>query len=116
MKTYQCLILLIFINFIYSDKSYCDGTKQIPTNPSKAEDCNAFDHDGGHCCLVKAKGKNYCSGFGPNEYKAIPEMVKLSKKCYDDNGDGCVEFKDYSIECKSSFLTFSLLGLILIFL
>lgn len=45
-------------------------------------------------------------------------MVKLNKKCNYDlgNKDDCEEDKDYSIDCKSSYLVLSLLSLILLLL
>jgi len=67
---------------------------------------------------MKSKKGNECTGFSTTEYKAIKEIVKLNKKCnYDikENGD-CEEDKDYSIDCKSSYLVLSLLSLILLFL
>jgi hypothetical protein len=114
MKFYQAITILILISYVFTDTSYCDNGK--PTSPSKAEDCNSHKTNGGYCCLVKSSKENKCSGLGPNEYKAIKEMVKLYKKCNYDIGDDCGEDKDYSIDCKSSYLVLSLLSLIILFL
>jgi hypothetical protein len=117
MKVYFILILFISFNYIFS-ASYCNGNES--PSPSKAEDCNKANQNGGYCCLVKGKGKNYCDDFSPNQYKAIPEYVKLYKKCTIDltstTQTDCVEYKDYSIECKSSYLAVSLLALIILIL
>ena len=115
MKTYQTFILLILISYIYSRKSYCDYTK-TESSPSKAEDCSKGTENGGHCCFIKRKSDNVCGGFGPNEYKYIPDTVKLNKKCYDNDEDDCIKFDDYSIDCKSSYLVFSSIMIILLFL
>ena len=114
MKIYQAITILILVSYIYS--SYCDGSQ--PTSPTKADDCNSHKANGGYCCFVKSKKENGCNGYSANEYKAIKEMVKLNKKCNYDlgNKDDCEEDKDYSIDCKSSYLVLSLLSLILLLL
>jgi len=114
MKFYQVISLLILVSYIYTAQ-YCNS---YPNSPSKAEDCNSLKANGGYCCLVKSNSKNECTGYSTTEYKAIKEMVKLYKKCnYDKKEDGdCVEDKDYSIDCKSSYLVLSLLSLILLLL
>lgn len=111
MKIYQSITILILISYVYT--GYCD-TENI--SASKAEDCNSHKSNNGYCCFVKSKNGNKCEGFGPNEYKAIKEIVNLNKKCNYDIGDDCGEDSDYSIECKSSYLVLSLLSLILLFL
>ena len=113
MKIYQAFILLILTS-IYSAKDYCDPSKDT-SNPSKAEDCNKANHDGGYCCFVQRKDSKICGEFGPNQYKYIPDMVKFNKKCY-DSGDDCEKYDDYSIDCNSSYLVFSSLMIILLFL
>ena len=115
MKTYQALILFILISYIYS-KSFCDTSKLSSGTPSKADDCNKGDNDGGHCCLVKYSAGNSCLGFGSNEYKYISDYVKYMKKCYPKSDDDCEKNDNFSIECKSSYLVFSSLLLILLFL
>ena len=113
MKGYQFLVLLISINFILS--GYCDST--VPEKPNKAEDCSSKKKDGGYCCLIKDKEGNNCGGLGPNQYKHIVDYVKYMRKCYpNDDGKDCSENKDYSIDCKSYYLVFSSLILLLLFL
>ena len=115
MNRYHSFILLILITFIYS-KDYCDSTK-ITQPPTKAEDCNKGNHDGGYCCFIKGRSTNYCQEFGPNEYKYISDQVKYGKKCTrTTDGDDCDKFDDFSIDCKSSYLVFSTLMIILLFL
>ena len=113
MKIYQAITILILVSYAYND--YCDA--DVPS-PTKAEDCTSHKANGGYCCFEKNKIKSSCYGYGPKAYKAIKEMVKLGKKCnfdISDSGD-CEEDKDYSIDCKSSYLILSLLSLILLFL
>lgn len=114
MKICQFLAFLILINFIICQNSYCNNPPQSPT---KADDCTSKKDNGGYCCFAKAIGGTYCDSISPNEYKAIPERVKYLKKC-DPSGSGndCVENKDYSIDCKSSYLAYGILSLILLFL
>ena len=113
MKIYQAITILILISYIYA--SYCDNS--VPNSPAKAEDCSSHKTNSGYCCFVKAKGGNYCSSYGPNEYKYVKDYVKLGKKCHPSATSGdCEEYKDYSIDCKSSYLVLSLLSLILLFL
>ncbi len=118
MKGYHALILLVLITYIYSaysDKYYCDSTKY--NNPTKADDCKAGNHDGGYCCFVKSKLYSRCRGFSPNEYKTIVDQVKIGKKCdlASLTDDDCSENEDYSIDCKSSYLAFGSLALLLLF-
>lgn len=114
MKVYQTLTFLLLINFICS-KNYCLND---PPSPSKTEDCSSKKNDGGYCCFVKGRAGNTCGEFGPESYKHIPELVKYYKKCYPKQGDSddCEEYKDYSIDCNSSYLVFSLLSFLLLFL
>ena len=114
MKIFQAISILILVS--YYTAQYCDS---YPDSPSKAEDCNSHKANGGYCCLVKSNSKNECVGYSTNEYKAIKEMVKFNKKCNykkSKNDDDCEEDKDYSIDCKSSYLVLSLLSLILLLL
>lgn len=112
MKTYQAITILILISYIYA--GYCDNSAASPT---KAEDCTSHKANGGYCCFVKTKAGNYCGPYGPNEFKYVKDYAKLGKKCSPtSDSDDCVEYKDYSIECKSSYLVLSLFSLILLFL
>ena len=115
MKIYQAIAILILVSYIYTDSSYyCSDS---PESPTKAEDCNKLKANGGYCCYESGKGFKTCTGYGPNEYKYIKDMVKLYKKCSEaDSGHDCEEDKDYSIDCKSSYLVLSLLSLILLYL
>ena len=114
MKICQFLAFLLLINFIICRDSYCKD--DAPTSPTKTDDCSNKKDNGGYCCFAKAIAGTYCAQVSPNQYKAIPEYVKFLKKC-DSTGSGndCVENKEYSIDCKSSYLAFGILSLILIF-
>ena len=117
MKIYQFLAFLLLINFIIcqSITSYCKSNAQT-ANPTKVDDCTSNKDNGGYCCFLKDITGNSCLNVGPNYYKHIPEQVKFGKKCTVNTGPDCVEYKDYSIDCKSSYLAYSILSLILIFL
>jgi hypothetical protein len=113
MKIYQAITILILISYIYA--SYCDNS--AVSSPTKAEDCTSHKANGGYCCFVKARGGNYCNDYGPNEFKYVKDYVKLGKKCHPSaTSNDCEEYKDYSIDCKSSYLVLSLLSLILLFI
>ena len=113
MKIYQSIIILILVSYIYT-VDYCDGKETTP--PTKAEDCTSHKANGGYCCFIKSKKGNSCGEYGTKSYKYIKDFVKLNKKCNMELGDDCEEDKDYSIDCKSSYLVLSLLSLILLFL
>ena len=116
MKSYKGLILLLLICSIYS-KDYCDWEKEATLKPSKLEDCTANKKNDGYCCYAKTKRGNSCADFSPQSYKAIVYSVKAGKICdYDKNSEDCVENEDYSIDCKSNYLVFSSLLLVLLFL
>ena len=112
MKIYQAITILILVSYIYS--SYCDGSQ--PTSPTKADDCNSHKANSGYCCFVKSKGGNECEGYGPKGIKIVKDLVKVYKKCNLGVRDDCEEDKDFSIDCKSSYLVLSLLSLILLLL
>ena len=114
MKVYQTLILLILISYIFSAKSYCNSKAEA--SPTKADDCNKGNNDGGYCCFLQGKNLKTCTPVGPNAYKYISDQVKLNKKCYPDDFGECEKYDDYSIDCKSSYLVLSSLIIILLFL
>ena len=112
MKIYQAITILILVSYIYT-VDYCE--KEV-SPPTKVDDCTSHKANGGYCCFVKSKGGNRCDEFGPKSYKYVKDFVKLAKKCNTAIGDDCEEDKDYSIDCKSSYLVLSLLSFILLFL
>jgi hypothetical protein len=113
MKFYQAITILILISYIYADVSYCDNA---PVSPTKTEDCTSHKANGGYCCFVKEKSGNDCNSIGPNAYKYVKDYVKYYKKCYPKSDGDCEEYKDFSFDCKSSYLVLSLFSLILLFL
>ena len=115
MKVYQTLAFLLLINYIICDKNYCKGA---PSDPTKADDCTSKKNDGGYCCFVKYRDSKECEAYGPERYKHIVQYAKYLKKCHPkkDDDDDCEEYKDFSIECSSSYLIFSLLSLLILFL
>ena len=112
MKTLYVLLVLTLI-------AQCLSTKcgDLTQQPSKAEDCNANKKDDGYCCYMKSKRGNFCVGYSPKEYKTVVYYVQIGRICDDDGkSEDCVENDDYSIDCKSNYIVFSSLLLILLFL
>jgi len=114
MKSYQVLLSLLCINYIYSVTLSCTDV----VNPTK-EACNAVlsgeDKEKGYmyCCYVKYKvaGDNKeierCRGLTEYQYKNIDDYVKYNK-IYHSRSD------DFNVECSSIFFKFSFLSLILL--
>ena len=109
---YVFLILCSFFYIISSE--YCEGELEISV--SKASTCHKrqTSKEGSHCCFLKQKGKvagvtlttQTCEEITKEEYDNIKNYKKqLEKDC------GCSVKK---IDCISSYLTFSLLSLILL--
>ena len=93
---------------IYSD--YCGTT----TNPSDRKDCDKLDKVTGfpYCCFIKSKDKSgnegtACIPVSQNDY----DNIKDYKKSLENLG-GTVK----KIDCKSFYIEFSLLSLILLLL
>ena len=116
MKSYQVLLALLCINYIYSEAPTCMDVEK----PTK-EACNAAltdeDKKDGYmyCCYAKFKYSGYekeeaeCVPFTEYRYKNIDDFIKYIK---------LMEFKsdDLSIDCSSNFFKFSFLSLILLLL
>ena len=103
-----------------SNKLYCFEKESA----SSAKDCKdlKLDGDGNHCCYFKVKGEN-----GDGETQKYETCIEITDKQYDKIDDYIDEYKDSAekdggkiedldIDCNSSFLTNSLLGIILFLL
>ena len=115
MKSYQVLLALLCINYIYSETPRC---KHIE-NPTK-EACNSGltdeDKKNGYmyCCYARykradGKERTDCVGLTDYQYKSIDDYVKYIKLIE-------IENDDLNIECGSIFFKFSFLSLILLLL
>ena len=116
MKIYQLLLILLIINYIYSESVSCSNTH----NPTQ-ERCKAAlypeDLERGYkyCCFVRYKElgdneeKTECEPITEYQYKNIDEYVKFYK-LFEIKSD------DFNIECGSNFFKFSFLSLILLLL
>ena len=117
MKSYQVLLSLLCINYIYSATLSCTDVE----NPTKEACINAGlseeDKERGYmyCCYVKYKyaGNNdireRCRRLNEYQYKNIDDYVKYYKLL--DIGN-----EDFNVECSSIFFKFSFLSLILLLL
>jgi len=119
MKIFTFLLLcsiIIFINAADSDKD-CNGA-----SASSAKDCKdlKLSGSGNHCCYSEAKveynGKTEklknCVELTDEEYNNIDDYIDTSK----DEAKTLFNIKDLEVDCNSSFLTNSLLGIILFLL
>ena len=117
MKSYQVLLSLLCINYIYSATLSCTDVE----NPTKEACINAGlsaeDIERGYmyCCYIRYKvaGDNKererCRRLTEYQYKNIDDYVKYYKLL--DIGN-----EDFNVECSSIFFKFSFLSLILLLL
>ena len=121
MKIFTFLLLcsiLIFINAADSD-NYCIYDR--PSSSSK--DCKDLKvSDGYHCCFYKAKGEDekgetqeakFCMPITDEQYDKIDDYIDYLEEIAEKDGG---KIKDLDLDCNSSFLTNSLLGIILFLL
>ena len=122
MKIFTFLLLcsiIIFINAADSDK-YCSGA-----SASSSKDCKDLKvlGSGNHCCYYKVKGKDEngktqeqktCLEITDEQYDKIDDYIDYLKDNAEKYGGG--KINDIDIDCNSSFLTNSLLGIILFLL
>ena len=91
---------------------------------SSAKDCKdlKLSGSGNHCCYYKVKGKNEdgetkeyktCMEITDEQYDKIDDYIDYLKDNAEKNGG---KINDIDLDCYSSFLTNSLLGIILFLL
>ena len=121
MKIFTFLLLcsiIIFINAADSDK-YCSGA-----SASSSKDCKDLKvlGSGNHCCYYKTKGKDEngktqeyktCLEITDEQYDKIDDYIDYLEEIAEKEGN---KIDDLDIDCNSSFLTNSLLGIILFLL
>ena len=121
MKIFTFLLLcsiIIFINAADSDKNCTYGM-----SASSSKDCKDLkvSGSGNHCCYYKIKGessgvkldKETCVEITDKQYDNIDDLIDETKDDAKENGGKISELK---VDCNSSFLTNSLLGIILFLL
>ena len=102
-----------------SIKSYCYDKESA----SSSDDCKDLkvSGDGNHCCYLYVKGEyegktsesESCIEITKEEYDNIDDYIDKAKDNAEKYGG---KYKKYEIDCNSSFLTNSLLGIILFLL
>jgi len=112
MKFIHTLAFLLLIGYII-----CDNACESESNPSK-DNCNKIKVEGGHCCYYETpkstkdpKGCVYLTNY---MYDNIKPLAKYWKTFGGDNND--TEDKKAKIECKSFYLEFTSIILILLLL
>ena len=105
MKSIVFLIFLLMVSYVLND--YCSGLAQ------KTEDCTKLEkytYKDGYCCLeeVEAAGQSVktCVEISKDDYNNIKDYVSRAEKLLNNA-------VDYDIDCGSSYLSMSLLGLLL---
>ena len=106
-KIYYLAILLVLLLNIQLSVSAC-----VEVNPSKKSTCHdkTVANSGYYCCYLKQKfqGETFemCSELSKEDKENIKEVIKEAEKEED------VDIK--SLDCKSSFIEFGLLSLMLL--
>ena len=119
MKIFTFILLcsiLIFINAADSDCGY-------GVSASSSKDCKNLNvSDGFHCCYYKVKGEDEkgktqesktCMLITDEQYDKIDDYIDYLEEIAEKDGG---KIKDLDLDCNSSFLTNSLLGIILFLL
>lgn len=106
MKLHQIILILFLLSVVRANE--CTSV-----NPSKKKDCNekskSSESDGWkYCCYEETNGVKSCDSYDQIFYDSIGKWTSEAKKAYKNAG--------YKIECESSYITFTLLSLILVFL
>ena len=117
MKPFTFLLLCSLIIFINSKD--CDDQETA----SSSNDCKDLNvtKTGNHCCYLKVKGEiggvsgetNTCEEITDSDYQNIKDYINAQKKAGEMFG---AKYKEYKIDCNSSFLTISLFSLLLFLL
>ena len=113
MKFIHTLAFLLLIGYIICDQTSC----YAEGNPS-VDICKKINVDGGHCCYYETpktttdpKG---CISITNYQYDNIKTFVKSYQTFGGDNRE--TEDKDAKIDCKSFYLQFTSIILILLLL
>ena len=113
MKSIHIFLFLFSLVYIHSES--CESTK----NPSSAKDCQnkEISSSASYCCYIKIKHStgeiNYCVALTQNLYNNIKSTKNGYEFLYNLVYTDC---KVKKLDCKSSYLKFSLFSLILLLL
>ena len=111
MKFIHTLAFLLLIGYIICD------TCESETNPS-VDNCKKINVDGGHCCYYEqpksTRDPKGCIPISNYKYDNIKTLVKYYQTFGGDEGD--TEDKDAKLDCKSYYLQFTPIILILLLL
>ena len=103
MKLHQIILILFLLSVVQAGD--CPVTNYTP---SKKSDCTEHSKIGKYCCYVESNGARACSELDKKEYDEIGKWNSARKSEY--------EKMKSKIECESSYITFTLLSLILLIL
>ena len=113
MKFIHTLAFLLLIGYIICDQTSC----YAEGNPS-VDNCKKINVDGGHCCYYEApkttSSPKGCFPITNYQYDNIKTLVKSYQTFGGDNGE--TEDKDAKLDCKSFYLQFTSIILILLLL
>ena len=113
MKFIHTLAFLLLIGYIICDNNPC----KAETNPN-VDNCKKITVDGGHCCYYempkRTTGSKGCTSITNYEYDNIKIFVEYHQTFGGDNEE--TEDKDAKIDCKSFYLQFTSIILILLLL
>ena len=112
MKIIKSLTLFLIFSKIIFCEYYCDGETSEPN----VENCKKLKKGDGYCCYTeapKSSESKFCQSISKYEYDNIKDYVKFMKKFGGDEGE--TEDKDAKIDCKSFYLKFSSIILLLLF-
>ena len=112
MKSVHLFILLLLV--VYIDCA-CKGG--VSNSDASVDKCKSDNDGNGYCCFMetpKKTNKKKCEDLTKYEYDHIKVYIDYEKVFGGD--DGKTKDKDVKIDCKSYYLQFSLIILILLFL
>ena len=113
MKFIHTLAFLLLIGYII-----CDQTTCLTEASPNVDNCKKINVDSGHCCYAespkKTTGSKMCLPITNYQYDNIKTYAKYAKTFGGDNGE--TEDKDAKIDCKSFFLQFTSIILLLLLL
>ena len=116
MKANIIFVILILLKIVAGEDG-CDYTKWTESDAS-VEKCKSALVGSGYCCFYnspkRSSYKKGCTHYSKYEYDHMSLIVKYAQTFGGDKYD--TEDKDASVDCKSFYLQFSLLILVLLFL
>jgi hypothetical protein len=112
MKSVHAFILLLLITYIACN---CKGL--VSPSDANVDKCKGDNDGDGYCCFMEAPKKDikkFCTPLKKYEYEHIKVYVEFEKVFGGENYE--TKDDDVKIDCKSYYLQFSLIILILLLL